>query len=149
MESQDIGKDFHPGADTNHQTSTQPINSEYLNGDSSEHVLRQIPTNATGSVTISSELFERLYLQPKVADPAGLKHPLQKLFGNPTPLFVSCMTRRLVETNADATWRSAIIGFEIGLMPITMQLMEWGGAGGSSAVNKSVPSHIPRARRRS
>lgn len=90
MDTQDIGKDFHPGTAMDHQSSTQPINAEYTNGnrDSAENVLRQIQTNATGSVTISSELFERLYLQPKVADPAGLKHPLQKLFGNPTPLSV-------------------------------------------------------------
>ncbi|CZT14237.1 related to Y.lipolytica GPR1 protein and Fun34p [Ramularia collo-cygni] len=97
---QDIGKDFHPGADFH-----------------PEDVLRQINTNATGSVTISSELFERLYLQPKVADPAGLKHPLQKLFGNPTGL--------------------AIIGFEMSLMPISMQLMGWRGAGGSRATNNA------------
>lgn len=102
MDSQDIGKDFHPGTDfnpgMNHQSSTQPINDEYRHGDSAEDVLHQIQTNATGSVTISSELFERLYLQPKVKDPAGLKHPLQKLFGNPTGLsvpFSSSNSKRL------------------------------------------------------
>lgn len=50
-----------------------------------ENMLKQIKTSGTGSVTISSELFERLYLQPKLAGP-GLKHPLQKIFGNPTAL---------------------------------------------------------------
>jgi hypothetical protein len=55
------------------------------NDDSADHILRQIQTSGT-NVTISSELFEKLYLQPKVKDPPGLKHPLQKLFGNPTPL---------------------------------------------------------------
>lgn len=96
MDSQESGKDFHPETAMNHQSSTQPMNAEYSNGASD--VLQQIQTNATGSVTISSELFERLYLQPKVADPAGLKHPLQKLFANPTPLSVHA----LLLSSADA-----------------------------------------------
>lgn len=50
-----------------------------------ENMLRQIKTSGTGSVTISSDLFERLYLQPKMVGP-GFKHPLQKMFGNPTAL---------------------------------------------------------------
>jgi hypothetical protein len=36
----------------------------------------------TGSVTISSELFEKLYLSP----PNQVKGDLRKTFGNPTPM---------------------------------------------------------------
>ncbi|KAF2171050.1 hypothetical protein M409DRAFT_19023 [Zasmidium cellare ATCC 36951] len=81
-----------------------------------ENMLRQIKTSGTGSVTISSDLFERLYLQPKMAG-VGLKHPLQKILGNPTAL--------------------GIMGFEMSLMPIVMQLMEWRGAGASRAANNA------------
>lgn len=86
-----------------------------FNEDDPENMLKQIKTSGTGSVTISSDLFERLYLQPKIVGPP-LKHPLQKILGNPTPL--------------------GIIGFEMSLMPITMQLMEWRQSAGYGSANK-------------
>ncbi|EME43628.1 hypothetical protein DOTSEDRAFT_132124 [Dothistroma septosporum NZE10] len=79
-------------------------------------MLKQIKTSGTGSVTISSDLFERLYLQPKIVGPP-LKHPLQKILGNPTPL--------------------GIIGFEMSLMPITMQLMDWRQSNGYGSANNA------------
>ena len=60
--------------------------NEKLDENDPENMLRQIKTSGTGSVTISSDLFERLYLQPKLVGP-GLKHPLQKVLGNPTALY--------------------------------------------------------------
>jgi hypothetical protein len=53
--------------------------------DEGETPLNQVPTSGTGTVTISADLFEKLYLQPKIQAHA-VSHPLQKLFGNPTPL---------------------------------------------------------------
>ena len=99
-----IARDFH-----------DDINGKAYVGEDAEDTLARIKTSGTGSVTISSELFEKLYLQPKIAGPP-LKHPLQKILGNPTGL--------------------AIIGFEMSLMPITMQLLEWRGAKGSRTTNK-------------
>lgn len=67
-----------------YQDQNDGVNGK-LDENDPENMLRQIKTSGTGSVTISSELFERLYLQPKMVGP-GLKHPLQKMFGNPTAL---------------------------------------------------------------
>lgn len=71
-----IARDFN-GAD---------VNGKPYIGDDAEDTLQRIKTSGTGSVTISSDLFEKLYLQPKISGPQGLKHPLQKILGNPTGL---------------------------------------------------------------
>ena len=56
-------------------------NDNHLNGDeSSENALRRIRT--AGSLSISPELFEKIYLSPQNA----VKGDLRKTFGNPTPL---------------------------------------------------------------
>ncbi|RDW65089.1 hypothetical protein BP6252_10740 [Coleophoma cylindrospora] len=62
-----------------------------------------------GSISISPELFERLYLTPQNV----VKGDLRKTFGNPTPL--------------------ALIGFLICLTPLSCDLMGWRGGGGSGA----------------
>lgn len=49
----------------------------------SEDALRRIRT--AGSISISPELFEKLYLSPQ----NQVKGDLRKTFGNPTPLYVS------------------------------------------------------------
>ncbi|EOA83781.1 hypothetical protein ACJQWK_01039 [Exserohilum turcicum] len=64
-----------------------------------------------GSISISPELFEKLYLAPE----SKVKGELRKTFGNPTPL--------------------AIIGFLLCLHPLSMTLMGWRGAGGGGAAN--------------
>ncbi|EUC43119.1 hypothetical protein COCMIDRAFT_101675 [Bipolaris oryzae ATCC 44560] len=64
-----------------------------------------------GSISISPELFEKLYLSP----PNKVKGELRKTFGNPTPI--------------------AIIGFLLSLFPLSMTLMGWRGAGGTGAAN--------------
>ncbi|CAI9636339.1 unnamed protein product [Alternaria burnsii] len=71
--------------------------------------LHQIRT--AGSISISPELFEKLYLSP----PNKVKGDLRKTFGNPTPL--------------------ALIGFLLSLHPLSMTLMGWRGAGGSGAAS--------------
>merc|ERR1712137_11169 len=64
-----------------------------------------------GSISISPELFEKLYLSPQ----NKVKGELRKTFGNPTPL--------------------ALIGFLLSLHPLSMDLMGWRGAGGSGAAS--------------
>jgi len=75
----------------------------------SNTALRKIQT--AGSISISPELFEKLYLSPqnKVAG------ELRKTFGNPTPL--------------------ALIGFLLSLTPLSWTLMGWRGAGGSGSAS--------------
>ncbi|KAH3915584.1 hypothetical protein HBI56_148140 [Parastagonospora nodorum] len=75
----------------------------------SDTALRQIRT--AGSISISPELFEKLYLSP----PNKVKGELRKTFGNPTPL--------------------ALIGFLLSLFPLSMTLMGWRGAGGNGAAS--------------
>lgn len=78
-----IARDFHD----DHPGDGGMVNGKdrYLDENDPEAALQKIKTSGTGSVTISSDLFERLYLQPKITAPP-LRHPLQKIFGNPTPL---------------------------------------------------------------
>ncbi|KAH7070952.1 hypothetical protein FB567DRAFT_455487 [Paraphoma chrysanthemicola] len=75
----------------------------------SDTALRQIRT--AGSISISPELFEKLYLSPQ----NQVKGELRKTFGNPTPL--------------------ALVGFLLSLFPLSMTLMGWRGAGGSGAAS--------------
>ncbi|PTU21808.1 hypothetical protein P175DRAFT_0508722 [Aspergillus ochraceoroseus IBT 24754] len=64
-----------------------------------------------GNVSISPELFEKLYLNPKIPVAGNLRQVL----GNPTPI--------------------AITGFVISLTPLSCDLMGWRGAGGNGAAN--------------
>ncbi|KAF2455069.1 GPR1/FUN34/yaaH family-domain-containing protein [Lineolata rhizophorae] len=73
----------------------------------SDEALRQIRT--AGSISISPELFEKLYLSPQ----NQVKGDLRKTFGNPTPL--------------------ALLGFLLSLSPLSCDLMGWRGAGGAGA----------------
>ena len=52
-----------------------------------ESVLDRV--KSAGVVTISPELFEKLYLQPQTA----VKGDLRQIVGNPTPLLVFCQAR--------------------------------------------------------
>ncbi|KAK5127783.1 hypothetical protein LTR85_004899 [Meristemomyces frigidus] len=90
-----------------------PLEKDFSNGYHLDHnmdtenALRKIRT--TGSLSISPELFEKIYLSPqnKVAG------DLRKTFGNPTPL--------------------ALVGFLLSLSPLSCILMGWRGSGGSGA----------------
>ncbi|PHH85877.1 hypothetical protein CDD83_11043 [Cordyceps sp. RAO-2017] len=63
------------------------------------------------SVSMSPELFEKLYLSPK----NHIKGELRQTFGNPSPI--------------------GLAGFLICLTPLSMDLMGWRGAGGNGAAS--------------
>lgn len=86
--------------------SERDFGNEHLNADmDSDTALHKIRT--AGSISISPDLFEKLYLQPRSgAAPAG---QLRKAVGNPTPY--------------------CLIGFLLSLTPLTCDLMNWRGAG--------------------
>jgi len=67
--------------------------------------LRKIRT--AGSISISPELFEKLYLSPK--DSASAGNIIRKTIGTPTPI--------------------ALVGFLLSLTPLACDLMGWRGAG--------------------
>ncbi|RSL42715.1 hypothetical protein CEP54_015386 [Fusarium duplospermum] len=64
---------------------------------------------SAANITMSSELFEKLYLSP----PNAVKGDLRNTFGNPTPM--------------------GLIGFLIALMPLSCSLMGWRGSGSFGA----------------
>ncbi|KAL8742651.1 MAG: hypothetical protein Q9184_008219 [Pyrenodesmia sp. 2 TL-2023] len=72
------------------------------------------PPQTNGSMTISPELFEKLYLSPE----NRVRGNLRKTFGNPTPL--------------------ALVGFLLSLTPLSCDLMGWRGAGGNGAASIGV-----------
>jgi len=91
----------------------QPLEKDFSNGyhlDSNhdaDDALRRIRT--TGSLSISPELFEKIYLSPqnKVAG------ELRKTVGNPTPF--------------------ALVGFLLSLTPLSCEIMGWRGASPTGA----------------
>ncbi|CAI7581076.1 unnamed protein product [Penicillium palitans] len=68
-------------------------------------------TRSTGSIMISPELFEKLYLNPKTPVAGNLR----SIIGNPTPI--------------------AITGFVMALTPLCFCLMGWRGAGNNGAAH--------------
>jgi len=74
-----------------------------------ESALKRIRT--AGSISISPELFEKIYLSPQNA----VKGDLRKTFGNPTPV--------------------CLLGFLLSLSPLSCDLMGWRGAGGNGAAS--------------
>ncbi|KAL1979774.1 hypothetical protein VTN96DRAFT_5202 [Rasamsonia emersonii] len=69
---------------------------------------------ATGSLSISPELFEKIYLSPKNT----VKGDLRSILGNPTPL--------------------GLAGFLLSLSPLSAELLGWRGAGGDGAATIGV-----------
>jgi hypothetical protein len=101
-----------PSTNGNHrQESPEPPNNNYdLSSDMDrDSALRKITTS--GALSISPELFEKIYLSP----PNRVSGDLRKTFANPTPL--------------------AIGGFLIALTPLSCDLMGWRGAGGNGAAS--------------
>lgn len=80
---------------------------------------------SAANITMSSELFEKLYLSP----PNAVKGNLRQTFGNPTPMSV-CPFTYLVTAN---TYPRGLIGFLVALMPLSCSLMGWRGSGSFGA----------------
>jgi len=99
-------KDFSDGSNTNGGYSN---GNYHLNDSSMDHesALKRIRT--AGSISISPELFEKIYLSPQ----NQVKGDLRKTFGNPTPV--------------------ALLGFLLSLTPLSCDLMGWRGAGGNGS----------------
>ncbi|KAM0271618.1 hypothetical protein ACHAQH_009045 [Verticillium albo-atrum] len=97
-------------ADSAYNGGLMHPSDEYLDKNATrDENLRRIRT--AGSVSISPELFEKLYLSPQNA----VKGNLRKTFGNPTPI--------------------ALAGFLLSLFPLSCDLMGWRGAGGNGAAS--------------
>ncbi|KAL8798125.1 MAG: hypothetical protein Q9182_006932 [Xanthomendoza sp. 2 TL-2023] len=90
---------------TNHRPNG---NTTGIHNDSGDSLTR---LRTAGSLNISPELFEKLYLSPE----NRVKGDLRKTFGNPTPI--------------------ALVGFLLSLTPLACDLMGWRGAGGTGAAS--------------
>ncbi|KAL8891384.1 MAG: hypothetical protein Q9192_005752 [Flavoplaca navasiana] len=103
-----LEKDY-PGHGTN--GNAVKGNTTSLDDDSGDTLKRM---RTAGSVNMSSELFEKLYLSPE----NRVKGDLRKTFGNPTPI--------------------ALVGFLLSLTPLSCDLMGWRGAGGNGAASTGI-----------
>jgi hypothetical protein len=99
--------------------------SSALNPGSNGDHINRADLKRTQSLSISPEVFEKLYLSPENA----VKGDLRQTFGNPTPLFVPSQSL----STSILTSSSAIVGFVVALSPLSIELMGWRGAGGLSA----------------
>jgi len=88
----------------NNSGDTYPMNDMNMGSGEALHRIR-----TAGSISISPELFEKIYLSPQ----NKVSGDLRKTFGNPTPL--------------------ALLGFLLSLSPLSCDLMGWRGAGGNGA----------------
>lgn len=105
---------FDPISSSSHNVSEESTRPSYLRNPSTPpyHLGRDVPSDeainkirTANSVTISPELFEKIYLNPQNA----VKGELHNTFANPTPL--------------------ALLGFLLSLSPLSCELMGWRGAG--------------------
>ncbi|KAF2169514.1 hypothetical protein M409DRAFT_64633 [Zasmidium cellare ATCC 36951] len=86
-----------------------------FNGDGASHE-EKLRNALTNTMTLSPELFEKIYLSPK----GNTKGDLRKTFANPTPI--------------------AITGFVVGLLPLSCEFMGWRGSGGTFATQTTTAS---------
>lgn len=91
--------------------------------------LRKIRT--AGSVSITPELFEKLYLSPQT----NVHGDLRRTVGNPTPMYVA---HPLLYHHILTHIISALIGFLLSLTPLSMDLMGWRGAGMNGAATTGM-----------
>jgi len=102
----------------NERVAEKETNGTYDLGSQMSHADALHRIRTAGSISISPELFEKLYLSPE----NKVKGDLRKTFGNPTPL--------------------AIIGFLIALFPLSMQLMDWRGTGGAAVGSATIGTYF-------
>jgi uncharacterized protein len=101
-----------------------PIEADSLR----ERELSKLDT--AGSVVMTKELFEKLYLQPETR----VAGRLRKTFGNPTPLYVYIKLTLLIRLLMLCLLRG-MAGFLLALTPLACDLMGWRGAGGGGAAS--------------
>ena len=77
---------------------------------------------SAGLLTISPELFEKLYLQPQTS----VKGDLRRVLGNPTPLYVGPHT--YCQRPSSKCFSRGLVGFVVGLTPFACNLMGWRGS---------------------
>jgi hypothetical protein len=65
-------------------------------------------------VTLTPELYERLFISPKTDVPGDLR----RRFGNPTPI--------------------GVLGFSVGVIPLAVSFMGWQGSGGGSVATTTI-----------
>ncbi|KAE8442520.1 hypothetical protein EG329_003301 [Mollisiaceae sp. DMI_Dod_QoI] len=99
-----LEKDFSNGHGYTNGGGAYHLNDLNMDNDTA---LKRIRT--AGSISISPELFEKIYLSPQNV----VKGDLRKTFGNPTPV--------------------ALLGFLLSLSPLSCDLMGWRGSGGNGA----------------
>lgn len=114
-QEKNISPAFNASFPSRHNVSEESTRPNYVNNSptSPYHLGRDVPSDeainkirTANSVTISPELFEKIYLNPQNA----VKGDLRSTFANPTPL--------------------ALLGFLLSLSPLSCELMGWRGAGG-------------------
>ncbi|KAJ4410960.1 hypothetical protein N0V82_009111 [Gnomoniopsis sp. IMI 355080] len=100
-----------------------------------DHVLQRART--AGAVSISAELFEKLYLSPKNESSGQLR----RAFGNPTPMYVHSESRWILRPLLEFESlslilfsNSGLIGFLMCLSPLSCSLMGFRGASNTGAV---------------
>jgi uncharacterized protein len=92
-----------------HDYARRPTDLETV--DSVDKIPSLTQVRSAGSISLTPELFEKLYLTPKTPH----KGDNLKRYANPTPL--------------------GFVGFVISTMTFSMVLMGWGGANGAYAVS--------------
>ena len=105
----------------------------------------QAPLRRMESLSISPEVFEKLYLSPENA----VKGDLRKTFGNPTPVFVFTIDIYAHNIASLLTCCRALLGFVVALSPLSIELMGWRGATGVGATMyeiRSAPTRNERLR---
>ncbi|KAJ9493684.1 hypothetical protein H2202_010846 [Exophiala xenobiotica] len=109
----DRDRDYVHGAPATDAVNREDGNSYHLGPqEDSATALEKVRT--AGSISISPELFEKLYLSPKNA----VKGDIRRTFGNPTPI--------------------ALGGFLLSLSPLSNVLLGWRGSGGLGAAEVGV-----------
>jgi succinate-acetate transporter protein len=96
-------------SETNHQDFHNAF-PDAMSRDGYKQDPEMLDRTRTGSLTLSPEMFERLYLSPKTET----SNNYRKIWGNPTPL--------------------ALVGFLLALMPLSCTQMQWRGAGAATVL---------------
>jgi len=77
------------------QTYSNGANTSHMNDPNMSHGAALNRLRTAGSISISPEMFEKLYLSPQ----NNVKGDLRKTFGNPTPMYVYIPIQALHKTD--------------------------------------------------